>query len=386
MTVKNFLVFIFLSVAIFATGMMLSYKKQGQVRSSEVVHPKMFPSLLDRLNEIHKVIIQHAEGSWEIVQEGPRWTLTQRQGYPVPHHTVRALAIGLAQLQKLEEKTAKPARYAALQVEDVTAGAKSRHVTLLDEHGTVMATLLLGKQVSTLGGTGTRAQGMYVREPGDPQSWLVRGGLTVGTQVRDWLDTQILTIPMARMARIRVQHGTGESVVVSRPNKETKQWTVEGIPEGRQLKHDAVADPLARSLAGLTLEDVARLSEPSAITDPSNQTHFTLFNGTQITLQQVKKGSEAWIRISTSVDATRDKTPSTDQETAGAAAEKEAKTLNDRLNGWLFRISPQTAKTLTPRMEAFLKPIEKTPDPVTAPPPPPADTRDTGSGTRDTLP
>ena len=124
----------------------------------------MFPELVARANDVAVLRFRTGDSESTIV----------RAGYPVPTDNVRTVVGGIASLRRFEEKTDQPNLYAKLGVQDVGGtDANSREVILETADGVELAAIILGRISNTM--QFDPLGGMYVREPGDPRTWLVRG-------------------------------------------------------------------------------------------------------------------------------------------------------------------------------------------------------------------
>jgi hypothetical protein len=150
----------------------------------------LFPTLAANLNTVSEVRI--AKGGLKplttLDKAATGWTVKERGGYPADLAKLRKLLTSLGDAKILEEKTADPARYPVLGVEDVAqSGATGTEVTILTPHGPLA--LIIGKPV---------AEGTFVRRVGDKQSYSVEPGITVEVEPHFWIDSRLL--PMARSA------------------------------------------------------------------------------------------------------------------------------------------------------------------------------------------
>src|SRR5690606_9131811 len=78
----------------------------------------LFPGLSDRINDIAAITIKGNKHTVELKQAGEQWVLASSDNYPALVNKVRAVAINMAELRQLEEKTANPDMYSRLGVED----------------------------------------------------------------------------------------------------------------------------------------------------------------------------------------------------------------------------------------------------------------------------
>jgi hypothetical protein len=104
---------------------------------------------------------------------------------------------------------------ALLELEDPAAkDAKSRLLRLLDDKGGVIAEAVVGKK--RLDAFGGNKSGTYVRKPGDAQTWLANADLDVSVAMRDWVQTGVLDVPAAKIAKVTVEIPGEEPLVIAR--------------------------------------------------------------------------------------------------------------------------------------------------------------------------
>src|SRR5262245_58085615 len=169
------------------------------VSESRIQAPKVaggapvFASLLAHANDVSTATIASASGKFTLARKGDAWVMADKDDYPAATDKLRQLVAGLADLRLLEAKTDQPDRHARLEVEDVTAkDAKSKQVTLADAAGKPIAALIVGKPNTTFDLNGLH--GVYVRRPGDPQSWLAEGAVQVPAAAVDLVDRNVVDV------------------------------------------------------------------------------------------------------------------------------------------------------------------------------------------------
>ena len=167
MSPRNFAILVLATVASVALAVHAVARRDVPVQS-EANGQALFPGLLDRLNQISVVRITGPEGKLTMDQADGRWVLAEKSNYPVDSATVRNLALGLANLQLVESKTADPARLPRLELDDPGAGgAKSKLIELAGGDGAPLAAAVVGKSSPSLYGGGRG--GVYVRRADDEQ-------------------------------------------------------------------------------------------------------------------------------------------------------------------------------------------------------------------------
>ena len=78
----------------------------------------------------------------------------------------------------------------------------------------------------------------------------------MGSSTTEWLATDILSLPGNRIQQVTVTHPDGETLEILKQTSEQTNFTVEGIPEGRELQYERVANVMSNVLANLSLQDV----------------------------------------------------------------------------------------------------------------------------------
>jgi len=112
--------------------------------------------------------------------------VAEREHYPADAAKVRALALGMADLRIVEEKTSDPKNYAALAVEDIAEpAAGGAQVDLKSATG--IASLIIGRN------SGGHAN--FVRKPGNARSLLAAPQVFAEPEPKNWLHARSSTSP-----------------------------------------------------------------------------------------------------------------------------------------------------------------------------------------------
>ena len=232
-----------------------------------------------------------------------------------------------------------PDRLARLEVEDVTVkDAKSKQVTLADAAGKPLAALIVGKQNSTFDLNGLR--GLYVRKPGDPQSWLAEGGVEVPAAAVDLVDRNVVDVPPDTIQRVHFEAAGAPPMNVSKADKAAPDFALEPLPEGRAADPEAVKR-LAQAFAAVTLDDV-RADKNADKAVKAGTVEAVTFDGLTLKAELLSLDGGTWLRLHADASGSE-------------AAIAEAKTINERTAGWLFKLPQFKAVLLQPRIDDYLK-------------------------------
>lgn len=322
---------------------------------------KLFPGMLDALNDATTVEIEDADGKVTLKRVNGEWGLDEKHGYAIDFERVKTNLFNLAELETVERKTRSKDRYAALGVEGLDAeDSKSRRVKVTDSSGKALCELIVGeRKVSRRG-----AEQVYVRKPAEDQSWLVSGRLDLDSDQSRWLEKQILEVERKRIQAIEILHADGEALRVSKASEDVPNFTVHDLPEDRELTYATVADSLSNTLEWLNLEDVAPAADVPLTGEPQSTTTFWTFDGLKLTVAIHEQDGGAWARFTAAYDAETPpfvetpETPPPAPEKVPMEVEKEAAELSEKLAPWVYELPVHSRSSLQKRMEELLKPLD----------------------------
>lgn len=275
----------------------------------------LFPDLASKADSISTIVVKRAAIEVTIKKDGEAWKVADKAGYPAKPEAVRALLVGLSQLKLEEPKTQRADQYSKLGVDDPIAPPpdsadkavpQSSLVTLKDGTGKELAAVILGNpKYGGPGVVGSGSSGLYLRKPGDKQSWLAMGTVELPRDPIGWLESKFADIKRDRIKSIVVAHPGGDSVTVSR-EKQADPFMVKDIPAGRELKDPGVGESLAATLTALTFQDVAASSAMDATTGsdlkPGPTVTLRTFDGLVVAATSITKDAKAWWHMTASAD------------------------------------------------------------------------------------
>jgi hypothetical protein len=332
-------------VLLAATAVSVIAAGYAVLSESRIQAPKMaggaplFGSLLAHANDVQTATIASASGKFTLAHKGEGWVLVEKDGYPVLADKLRQLVAGLADLRLLEAKTDQADRHARLEVEDIAAkDAKSKQVTLAGADGKPLADLIVGKQNFTSDLNGLR--GVYVRKPGEAQAWLAQGSVEVPTAATDWIDRTVVDIGEDKIQRLQFEPAGAPAVTVSKADKAAPDYALAPLPEGKSADPDAVKR-LTQVFAAVSLDDV-RADKDTDKAVKAGTAEASTFDGLTLKAELLAMDGGTWLRLTASA-------------AEGSAAAAEAKTINDRVAGWLFKLPQFKAALLQPKIDEFLK-------------------------------
>jgi hypothetical protein len=317
----------------------------------------LFPALLDQVNEIVEVEVTAAGNSFTLVREGNTWNAPSRDGYPLEPDKVHRLLVGAATLERLEPKTADPARFAELGLgEPDGEQARSVRFVLRSAGGGQRAALLVGERRPAKGDP-SRTE-YFVRAAGDERSWLVRGNLPADAgEVVDWLDQRIVAIPTEQVARVRVAHADGETVtVVKGEATDVSSFDYQEKPPGEAVEETWRVNELGRLLADLSLEDVRPASEAAG--EPELTARVEAYGGLRVIVRLYGAGEDTLAILEAGVEPPAAEPPPATP--APEAVREEAGRLNGRWAPWAYVLPRWKVDALRYRQADLVEPAKET--------------------------
>lgn len=284
---------------------------------------KLLPELREELNDVDSLRIERSDQApVVIVRRDDRWVVESRGGYAADVDKVREALLAMADATSVEAKTANHELHGRLGLEmpDVE---NSKGTLLVAGVGDQDYRLLLGNVAQT--------SFRYARLPDQDQTWLIDQNPELPTTAGDWLDAAIIDIDSSAVRAVTITHPDGEVISIEKVN-EDDDFTVNDVPEGRELSYTTVANGIGGALNALELDDVRQ----AVGNDDPIVTSFETFGGMTVTIDTAGSDDGSWISL--------------------AATGTGAEELNARLAGWQFKVADYKANLLTRRWEDILKP------------------------------
>lgn len=358
---NNLIILIVVTVVISVAALVASNMKDTAV-SNQQAGVYIFPQLGNNINKVQEVEISKGKNIINIQRKDAAWQVLQKDGYAANLSKVKETILKLAEFKTLQAKTKKPENFGKLNVEDPKAeNAKSILTTLKDENGNIMASLVIGRQLSgsvtAVGGEKT-----YVRKMDDKQVWLASGGLLIDDLAIDWLDEEIMDIPEQRISMVKIMPVDGKPLTIVKNKPEDKEFTLLNTPKNKQLKSSSDLAQTARLLQGLRMKDVAKADKVDMTTNPITKTEVYTFDGLVVSAVNMSKDDKHYITLSARFDAATRYEPTAPAEPTQTAEDKsasvpaapaapavplkaitdvqaEATMLNDKVTPWVYTLS-----------------------------------------------
>ncbi len=314
----------------------------------------MFEGLIARVNDVATLKVTRGGEVSTIestLKDGARqWYLKEKNGYPVPVEIVRAVAAGVAQLRAVEAKTARPALYGRLKVGDPTKkNSKGALVELFDAKGAKMAAIISGLDKSGYFDIGD----VYVRRPDEDRAWLARGKVPVPDKQVGWLNQMIVEVDLPRVRETTLNVPGQKPLRVFKKTDDDRDFTLEGMPKGYELKELFGAEDISRAIQQLSFEDVKPLSEIGIDLSATPRAHHVTFDGLIVDVWAKDVGGKLWV----AVKAQADPAPKAPKKVDKAKVEKDIAKINGTTHGWAYTLNAFETKNLRKTMAGMIQPV-----------------------------
>lgn len=340
---RTSLVLAIIAVVAVLAGWYFGVRKTVTAASSVVPGQLAFPGLVPRLQQAARIEIRHQGSTLVLERRGDAWGVAEDSDYPARPGKVRDLLAGLAELRLTERRTAEPSQFGRLGVADPgKPNADSSLVSVFDAAGKPIVALIVGH--SRMRGQSDLPDQIFVRRPGENQSWLAEGRLPLDDDALMWLDRDIVNIDHTKIVGVAVTRA-GQHLDLVRGGDDKLEMKFP--PEHPELDEAKLGD-VARALEFLSFMRV----EPAAKMPgkPLGESTFTTADGLALHVGVNQAGNEIWAHFAAA---------------GNGAAKTAAEQLDRKLTGWAYELGGWKEKVLVPAMDDLKAP----PPPAAAPTP-----------------
>jgi hypothetical protein len=325
----------------------VSLSMQRTSTSSQFDGRLAFPSFESQLDSVSSFKVVSSEGTLTLhLSDSGEWVVQERNNYPADLDSVRRLALGLADLELIEPKTARADWHVHLGLDDPTGGGAGTRFQALGGED-VLADVVAGTEqgLPDLNGATFR----YVRLGEDSQTYLARGQLDLGSDVGSWIDLDIFSFERERI--MSVTSDAGEEIEktfsAARATPDTYNFSLASLPDGFEPTSEGIANGVGSSLTAMTFLDVQ--PEEMISFAGAKSLGFETFDGLSVDVQIVRLGEDYWLKYLVS-----------DARTEAVADEARTAMIDEfNLNstGWAFKVPNWKGDQMTMALDDMIKRI-----------------------------
>jgi hypothetical protein len=298
-----------------------------------------FPALAARLGDVASVTVSRDGTTMTLIRDGDSWLVAEKGNYPANAAKISQIVRAMADLTLVEPKTQNADLYPRLEVEDPGHG-KSALVSVKDKSGGDLAQAIVGKRRYDRLGAGN--DGVYLRKPGEVQSWLARGTLDPSGDAASWLDRQIIDISEKKIAKVTLTQPDGSKLVISRAAPDAS-FAVEDAPADTKFKSESTIRGPAGALETLDLDDVKPADELPVPDKDVVTASFTNFDGVTVDVRLMERDKTNWVAISAA---------------GSGSAAADAKKIEDKVSRWTYAIPAYKANLLKTKLADLIEPAK----------------------------
>lgn len=285
-----------------------------------------FPGLAPRLAQASRIELRRGTQGTTLIRQGEAWAIAEQQGYPARPERVREMLTGLTELRLMEERSADPALWPRLGVEDpASPGSTATLLRVLDAPGGVIAEVVLGRR--RMRTQGNAPESIYVRRPGEARAWLAEGRLGADADPQLWLNRDLATLAPARLRRVEITRTGQPPLVLARAGEVDAPLDII-TPQDAPVADRIALDEVGRAFDMLSFVEVRTAAPGEAL----GEARFHYTDDVTITVSPHRDGEFFWVRLA-------------------ASGGEEARALQARFQGWAFQLGLWKEKAMIPRLE-----------------------------------
>ncbi len=363
MTFRSFVVLLVLTLIASGAAAAAVWQRQKSIEVP-AAPSTLFDGLTSKINEVAALNIVTPSTAFTIKKdEDGKWSVPEKQGYPVDFETVKQAVVGMVNMRPVAAQTDRPEKYHKLNLDDPSKEGSGKTITLLDKSGQQLASLVIGRTKSA--STDTRLGWFFVRRADQQRSWLAEGRLDTWDNMVRWLDPSMPTVDRPRIHKVISRKDIQTSVTALRTEPDEANFKLESVPEGRKVKYDTAPNALGSAMGFLSFDDVKRKSEIKDWSQGHNTTYRT-FDGLVVEIRLATaddKTNDTWANFTFSTDfaGIKDlKIPENQRKRLKSEEEvrKEAETFQAKFGDWAYKLPEYKAKDFVTGMEQMTVPEE----------------------------
>jgi len=270
-----------------------------------------------------------ADDAYTLARTASGWVLEETGGYPIRADRLSELAGGLETISFDEKRTDDPYKHDRIGLGDPAEGGNGALVEVFGSSGDLEHSLIIGRKNETL----------YVRAPGQGQTYRAEGTLPAFYNRRAWLDLDIINIDPAAIRSVRITDSLNRTLYLRRTEgADARSFQPAPPNQADRLISRLTASTTALAVTRLSPSDVKPASD--LVSQPIGRHISETFDGLEIDVQAYREPNGFWVTLR-AVEA-------------GEGA-RRAEVINNKAEGWAFRITDYDFQDFTPSVPSIVE-------------------------------
>ena len=313
--------------------------EEAQTSKTTFKPGEFLPGFAQQVKDSARIHVASQAGSFDVAYSPAKgWVLPAKGNYPADFNQVRRTLLGLAALETIEPKTARPDWLGALGL-DMPPKGNGLEIVVSDAGGHQLAAVITGASAQLE--TGEGGTGLFVRHPNDNQSYLARAVYVPHGNLSDWVDTNVMSVDSARVNSVTITPFAGAPYTVSRAHSSDTDFKLDGPPPPKDLAaNTSQINLIPQIVSGFGFTDV----KPASELDFSKPAHLAAhtFDNQNIRMDAVQVKDAVWVKISAEPD------PGTP-----TAQKQEAGMINARAGNWAYELATERGQFFSMKRDSL---------------------------------
>jgi hypothetical protein len=331
---------------------------QKKAPTTKMAADRLYPQLLDRLNDAQRVSIKTARNLTELTHGKEGWVVANRDNFPANFATVKDTLLNLAAATVIEEKTSKPDNYGKLGVAGIEAEkSPSVLIEVSSTDAAPFAALIIGNKRTS---NQQEIPSYFVRKADGDTALLVKAELMISDDPLKWMDTSVLSVVTERVRSVTISRAERTSIVVSKEKRGDNFFSLQKIPTGFVPTSRATVSSLGSLLLDVKFQDVLAATRVLKLAVETTATVQT-FDGLVATLERIEADDKIVVRYSFAFDpeiVVVAEPKSGDEEAETPSVADEVDELNAKVESWVYVLPNYKIRLLDKNFDDMIKPAE----------------------------
>lgn len=237
------------------------------------------------VNQLDRMRLAKGDVEVELVRDNGRWGVVSKDRFPAQPERVAALLHAVRGARVIEAQTDNPDYHARLGLDPAAPAESTMQVTLTSGAGSV--DLIYGNPIGS---------GQLVRFADENQVWLINRPFGMTVNAVEWLDLQVVQIPMTQVATARWSHADGDVLDLEKAKQGDYNFRLAALEPAQQQGNERWINSMALALIDLRAQDV-RLRSELELGEPLLRMQAATWAGAQLEASLYEIEGRYWLLV-----------------------------------------------------------------------------------------